>query len=86
MGIKQATPDDENKKEIELLFKKLSYNLDVLSNLSFTPKPIFESTKIVPNVASIRLEEKTPLSFSKGQTNAPQELFDQKKGQFEVFP
>jgi len=85
MGIKAATPDDENKKEIELLFKKLSYNLDVLSNLSFTPKGIFETTKIVPNVASINLEEKTPLSFSDRHAKAPQELFSQSKVQLEVF-
>ena len=84
MGIKAATPDDENKKEIELLFKKLSYNLDVLSNLSFTPKGIFETTKIVPNVASINLEEKTPLNFSDRHAKAPQELFSQTKVQLEV--
>jgi len=83
MGIKAATPDDENKKEIELLFKKLSYNLDVLANLSFTPKGIFETTKIVPNVASINLEEKTPLSFSSRQAKAPQELFNPNKVQLE---
>jgi len=84
MGIKTATADDENKQDIEILFKKLSYNLDVLSNLSFTPKPIFETTKIVPNVASIRLEEKTPLGFSKALAQAPQELFNPKKAQLEV--
>ena len=84
MGIKAATPDDENKKEIELLFKKLSYNLDVLANLSFTPKGIFETTKIVPNVASINLEEKTPLGFSSRQAKAPQELFNPNNVQLEV--
>ena len=85
MGIKAAVPDDDVKKEIDLLFKKLSYNLDVLSNTSFVPKPSFETTKIVANVASINLEEKTPYAFSNKQAMAPQELFNPKKAAFEVI-
>lgn len=84
MGIQQATPDDDLKKEIDQLFKQVSFNLDVLSNLSFTPKVNLESSKIVPNVASINLEEKTPMSFSKMHAKAPQELFNPSKAKFEV--
>ena len=73
MGISNSK-DEELIKEVELLYKKLSYNLDVLSNLNFTPKPHLESAKILTNVASIKLEEKTPMYFSDKQQLAPQEL------------
>jgi U3 small nucleolar RNA-associated protein MPP10 len=60
------------KKEIELLFKKLCYNLDSLSNLNFTPKPYLnEKANIVSNVASIQREEKIPIFVSNAQLKAP---------------
>ena len=78
MGINNSK-DEESIKEIELLYKKLSYNLNVLSNLNFTPKPYMESAKILANVASIKLEEKTPIFFSDKQQLAPQELLKHKE-------
>jgi U3 small nucleolar ribonucleoprotein component len=84
MKIQTATPQDELQKECDMLFKKLCYNLDVLSNLNFVPKPSFEQPKIVANVASIQLEEKTPLGFSMAKQKAPQEVFDPSQAQFKV--
>jgi hypothetical protein len=42
LGIDQNSPDELIKKEIEFAFKTLSYTLDNLSNLNFTPKPYIE--------------------------------------------
>ena len=84
MGVKLPGKDDELKTEIGMLFKKLCYNLDVLSNFNFTPKPTTDSAKINTNVPSIRLEEKTPIFVSDRQTKAPQELFKSSEAKFKV--
>ncbi len=74
MNLPSNTEDDGSnfwniyiglRKEVDLLYKKLSYYLDNLSNLSFTPKPFTEEAKIIKNVSSIKLEEKIPIFMSK---------------------
>lgn len=54
-----------------MAFKTLSYTLDNLSNLSFTPKPFMEKINITTNVPSIKLEEKIPIFVSEKMQKAP---------------
>jgi len=79
MKITGPSKDDDVVKECEMLYKQLSYNLDVLSNLNYTPKPSFLPVKIVANVASIKLEDKTPIFMSDKKQLAPQELLKLKE-------
>jgi U3 small nucleolar RNA-associated protein MPP10 len=70
---------DPAKLEIETLFKKLCYNLDILSNLSFVPKALTEPAQVVSNVSAINMEERIPLFMSNANRKAPQEMFETNK-------
>eukprot|EP01017_Pseudomicrothorax_dubius_P041325 TRINITY_DN6595_c0_g1_i1.p1 TRINITY_DN6595_c0_g1~~TRINITY_DN6595_c0_g1_i1.p1 ORF type:complete len:580 (+),score=237.56 TRINITY_DN6595_c0_g1_i1:42-1781(+) len=77
-------PEDTLKREIEGIFKKLCYNLDVLSNANFVPRlRVEEPAHVSTNVPAIVLEEKIPLAMSARQQKAPQELFDGEKIQIQ---
>eukprot|EP01007_Sphenomonas_quadrangularis_P000475 NODE_131_length_2044_cov_132.546867_g100_i0.p1 GENE.NODE_131_length_2044_cov_132.546867_g100_i0~~NODE_131_length_2044_cov_132.546867_g100_i0.p1 ORF type:complete len:610 (-),score=239.42 NODE_131_length_2044_cov_132.546867_g100_i0:159-1988(-) len=69
-----------DKQEIEVLeaWRKLSYMLDSLSNLHFTPKVAnLKEAEVVhkKDVAAIAMEEATPVAVSNATLLAPQDLF-----------
>jgi U3 small nucleolar RNA-associated protein MPP10 len=39
-GVEKADEVDEKRNEIAVMFKKLCYKLDALSNFHYTPKPV----------------------------------------------
>jgi U3 small nucleolar RNA-associated protein MPP10 len=74
------TEKEKAKKEATALFRKLCYNLDLLSNLQPTPKPKVVDMEIKSsNVPALVLEEKLPFSVSLEQTKTTREVFDPKE-------
>lgn len=67
-------------QEIGALFARLSYDLDSLSNLHFTPQPFIEDKHSLDGIQSshahaIDMEEVLPISVSTAQQIAPQEQY-----------
>ena len=84
LNLPTNNEDDKLKKEIEMLFKQVCYNLDALSNFSFTPKPYSKPAQIVSNAPSIIQEEKIPIFISENKRKGPQEVFNPDTAQFFV--
>jgi len=74
--------EKENVEHIKIqnLMDKLFVKLDALSNFQFTPKPPNPELKIISNVASLQMEEITPITMTESSQLAPEEIFDKKKG------
>ncbi len=79
LNLTSNTEEDKLRREIEYAFKTLSYTLDNLSNLNFTPKSVVEQAQIISNIPSMKKEEKIPIFVSEKMQKAPQELFDPSK-------
>lgn len=69
---------DEQKKEANMLFKKLCLKLDALSHFHFTPKPVIEDMSIQANVPALAIEEIAPMAVSDATMLAPEEVFSGK--------
>ena len=82
MGAAAAGEEEVNKKEKEmyLLWKKLSTQLDSLTNFHFTPKPKFNEMEVRKNVSSIQMEEIIPMGISTDVAAAPEEIMRKRKG------
>ncbi|KAI0393325.1 Mpp10 protein-domain-containing protein [Xylariaceae sp. FL0594] len=69
----------KEEKEIEQMWKELSSRLDALSSWNYRPKPVSASLTIVPDVATISMEDAQPTTaqgVSGGDnTLAPQEVY-----------
>ncbi|KAI0114471.1 Mpp10 protein-domain-containing protein [Nemania sp. FL0031] len=87
--VKNANPDSyvsksdeklrKEEKEIEQLWKEVSSKLDALSSWSYRPKPVAPTLTIVPDVATISMEDAQPTTAQGvaggDNTLAPQEVY-----------
>lgn len=87
--VKNANPDSyvsksdeklrKEEKEIEQMWKEVSSKLDALSSWSYRPKPVAPSLTIVPDVATISMEDAQPTTAQGvgggDNTLAPQEVY-----------
>jgi len=87
--VKNANPDSyvskseekqrKEEKEIEQMWKELSSKLDALSSWHYRPKPVSATLTIMPDVATISMEDAQPTTaqgVSGGDnTLAPQEVY-----------
>ena len=82
LGAAASGEEETNKKEQELfmLWKKLSNQLDSLTNFHFTPKPKFDDMAVRTNVSAIQMEEVIPMGVSTDVAAAPEEIMRKKKG------
>ena len=70
----EKTDADPLKIEILEIFSKLNFNIDSLSNLNFTPKPIDKPAVVNQNVPAILKEEKIPIFVNPESTTRPHEI------------
>lgn len=79
-----AAPGEEaarkQEEEIVVLWKKLNYKLDALSNFHYTPKPKVKEMEIRSNVSAIQMEEVIPMGVSNAAAVAPEEVQMKQKG------
>ncbi|KAI2640218.1 Mpp10 protein-domain-containing protein [Xylaria nigripes] len=87
--VKNANPDSyvskadeklrKEEKEVEQMWKEISAKLDALSSWHYRPKPVAPTLSIVPDVATISMEDAQPTTaqgVSGGDnTLAPQEVY-----------
>ncbi|KAI1126354.1 Mpp10 protein-domain-containing protein [Nemania abortiva] len=87
--VKNANPDSyvsksdeklrKEEKEIEQMWKEVSSKLDALSSWSYRPKPVAPTLTIVPDVATISMEDAQPTTAQGvgggDHTLAPQEVY-----------
>ncbi|KAJ8130376.1 hypothetical protein O1611_g3254 [Lasiodiplodia mahajangana] len=87
--VKNANPDSyvsksdeklrKEEKEIEQMWKEVSSKLDALSSWSYKPKPVAPTLTIVPDVATISMEDAQPTTAQGvgggDNTLAPQEVY-----------
>ncbi|GAP83264.1 putative U3 small nucleolar ribonucleoprotein mpp10 [Rosellinia necatrix] len=87
--VKNANPDSyvskseeklrKEEKEVEQMWKEVSSKLDALSSWHYRPKPVAPTLTIVPDVATISMEDAQPTTaqgVSGGDnTLAPQEIY-----------
>ncbi|KAI1118530.1 Mpp10 protein-domain-containing protein [Nemania sp. NC0429] len=87
--VKNANPDSyvsksdeklrKEEKEIEQMWKDISSNLDALSSWHYRPKPAAPTLTIVPDVATISMEDAQPTTAQGvgggDNTLAPQEVY-----------
>lgn len=77
---KQQIELEHKYKEIDLLFAKLNYKLDSLTNFHYTPRPNQSSDMVVQsNKSAITLEEVIPTSMNNNQLITSNELYTNKK-------
>jgi len=62
LNLPTASKDDKLKLEIINQFKEVCYKIDLLTNLSFTPKPIIQMAEIKNSTPFIEFEEKLPIN------------------------
>jgi U3 small nucleolar RNA-associated protein MPP10 len=75
LHLPMQTEQEHAKKEATALFRKLCYNLDLLSNLTPAPKPKVQDIQVTSaTVPALALEEKLPYHVSNEQT----ETFDER--------
>jgi U3 small nucleolar RNA-associated protein MPP10 len=82
LGAAQSGEEEVNKREQEIftLWKKLSSQLDSLTNFHYTPKPKFNDMEVRQNVSAIQMEEVIPMGVSTEVSVAPEEIMSKKKG------
>ncbi|KAI3326081.1 Mpp10 protein [Xylariaceae sp. AK1471] len=87
--VKNANPDSyvskseeklhKEEKEIEQMWKEVSSKLDALSSWHYRPKPVAPTLTIVPDVATISMEDAQPTTAQGvgggDNTLAPQEVY-----------
>ncbi|KAI1438451.1 Mpp10 protein-domain-containing protein [Xylaria sp. CBS 124048] len=87
--VKNANPDSyvsksdeklrKEEKEIEQMWKEVSAKLDALSSWHYRPKPVAPTLSIVPDVATISMEDAQPTTAQGvaggDNTLAPQEVY-----------
>lgn len=67
------------KKEITVVFRKLCYNLDLMSSLSPVPRPVIKNIEVKSSdKPALVMEEILPFSTSNEQLHNPTEVFNPK--------
>ena len=80
MGFEETDERKKDQDSMTSMFQMICSKLDALSNFHFTPKPVAHEMKVQPAVAAITMEEAVPMAVSEAQLQAPEEVFDKKKG------
>ena len=82
LGAAAPGEEEARKKEEEILvlWKKLNYQLDALSNFHYTPKPKVKEMEVRTNVSAIHMEEVIPMGVSQASAAAPEEVQQKQKG------
>nr|CCA19611.1 U3 small nucleolar ribonucleoprotein putative [Albugo laibachii Nc14] len=83
-GIDPESQKDQD--EIAVMYERLCWKLDALSNFQFTPKPAVKELQVNPAVPAIALEEMIPIGISDANLKAPEEVFEKKRKRGEVIP
>lgn len=83
-GIDPESQKDQD--EITVMYERLCWKLDALSNFHFTPKPAVKELQVKPSVPAIALEEMIPVGISDANLKAPEEIFEKKRKRGEVIP
>mmetsp|Transcript_21266 Transcript_21266/g.39157 ORF Transcript_21266/g.39157 Transcript_21266/m.39157 type:complete len:184 (+) Transcript_21266:42-593(+) len=74
------TEQEHAKKEATALFRKLCYNLDLISNLTPAAKPKVQDMEVKSaNVPALALEEKLPYHVSKETALTGRDAFDERQ-------
>ncbi|KAL8577183.1 hypothetical protein ACOMHN_047951 [Nucella lapillus] len=85
--LKLQAPEEEEEKtnpvheEIKTMMNKLFPCLDALASWHYTPLQPGAELKVKNNVASVRMEEPTPITMSSATVMAPEEVQVKKKGE-----
>lgn len=85
LGVEGESAEAKEKAEMAALFRRLCTKLDALSNFHFTPKAAKVDVSVRANVPAIAMEEVLPLAVSTGDTQAPEEVHEKKKGRAGVL-
>jgi U3 small nucleolar RNA-associated protein MPP10 len=82
LHIPVNTETERAKKEITVVFKKLCYNLDLLSSLHPVPRPVVQNLQVKNSqVPALVLEEVLPHAISQKELATPEQVFDKKKAE-----
>ena len=84
-AVKETDALEKTKEELKLLFSRICYSMDALSNFHYTPKPFVRKEEVNTNVAAIQMEEVIPTNISDASLLAPEEIYDKKKGPIKVL-
>lgn len=79
LHIPVNTETERAKKEVTIIFRKLCYNLDLMSSLHPVAKPVLKDLEIKSaSVPALVLEEQLPFGKSSEGLKTPNEVFDPK--------
>jgi U3 small nucleolar RNA-associated protein MPP10 len=79
LHIPVTTETERAKKEITAVFRKLCYNLEMLSSMHPVPKPVVNEMQVrSANVPALVMEEVLPFAVNKTSLIEPQQVFDPK--------
>ncbi|RHY26147.1 hypothetical protein DYB32_007844 [Aphanomyces invadans] len=78
MGFEDNSELKKEQEEIDVMFQKLCWKLDALTNFHFTPKPIVREMHVTPAAPAITMEEAVPIAVSDANLHAPEEVYDKK--------
>ncbi|OMJ72667.1 hypothetical protein SteCoe_28836 [Stentor coeruleus] len=79
LHIPVNTETERAKKEVTVIFRKLCYNLDLMSSLHPVAKPVLKDLEIKSaSVPALVLEEQLPFGKSSEGLKTPNEVFDPK--------
>jgi len=80
LHIPQSTEQEHAKKEATYLFRKLCYNLDLLSSLNPVAKPVVKDLEVKSSdLPALALEEVLPFGVNTDSIKAPKEVFNPKE-------
>lgn len=79
LHIPVNTEVERAKKDVTVMFRKLCYNLDMMSSLNPVPKPVVKDIEVKSaNVPALVMEEILPFGTSKEIISNPIEIFNPK--------
>ncbi|RHZ19169.1 hypothetical protein DYB26_004149 [Aphanomyces astaci] len=78
MGFEDTSELKKEQDEIDVMFQKLCWKLDALTNFHYTPKPVVREMHVTPAAPAITMEEAVPIAVSDANLHAPEEVYDKK--------
>ena len=66
---------DATKKELQIMFTRISVALDRLCNANFTPAAAVKPLTVVSSAPALAMEEALPMSVSSETQKAPEEVY-----------
>ncbi|KAF0683499.1 Aste57867_24451 [Aphanomyces stellatus] len=78
LGFEDNSEMKKEQEEIEIMFQKLCWKLDALTNFHFTPKPVVREMAVQSAAPAISMEEAVPIGVSDANLHAPEDVYDKK--------